>query len=276
MFQESLVLIKGGGDLASGVAMRLHRAGFPIVMTEVERPLAVRRSVAFAQAIFDGRTQVEEIQAVRSDVDGVPALLARGVIPVLVDPAAATIGHLHPQFVIDAIIAKQNSGTSITDAPTVIALGPGFTAGGDCHSVIETHRGHMLGRVIWDGSADADTGQPGEVPGFGVRGSRVLRAASTGHVHAAYPIGAQIAAGERIAKMIDVHDEAFSIDAPFDGVLRGIIHPTVRVTAGMKIGDLDPRIQPDNCFTVSDKALAIGGGVLEAILMRLRSNDHSG
>ncbi len=271
MFQASLVLIKGGGDLASGVAMRLHRVGFPVAITEVERPLAVRRGAAFAEAIFRGETQVEEIRAIRSDVDDIPVLLAQGVIPVLIDPHAASLAHLRPRFVIDAIMAKHNLGTAITDAPGVVALGPGFSAGIDCHAVIETNRGHTLGRVIWDGPADADTGQPGEVPGFGARGSRVLRASRVGHINAAYPIGAQIAAGARIATMTADHDEVFSIDAPFAGVLRGVIHPSVRVAAGMKIGDLDPRIQPANCFTVSDKALAIGGGVLEAVLMLLRS-----
>lgn len=269
MFHDTIVLIKGGGDLGSGVAMRMHRAGFSVVVTEIERPMMVRRSVSFGEAVFAGEIQVEEILARRCEIDDVPALLEERVIPVLVDPEATAVAHLRPQVVVDAIMAKRNVNTAITDAPMVIALGPGFTAGVDCHAVVETRRGHTLGRVIWSGPASADTGQPGEVPGFGERGSRVLRAPNDGFVHAHYAIGARIQEGERIATVSGENGDSGPVIAPFDGVLRGIVHPSVPVTAGMKIGDLDPRVEPRNCFLVSDKSLAIGGGVLEAVLMMM-------
>ena len=274
MFHDTIVLIKGGGALGSGVAMRLHRAGFSVVITEIERPLMVRRSVSFGEAVFAGEIQVEEILARRCEIDDVPSLLAERVIPVLVDPEATAVTHLRPQVMVDAIMAKRNLNTAISDAPMVIALGPGFTAGVDCHAVVETRRGHTLGRVIWSGPASADTGQPGEVPGFGERGSRVLRAPNDGFVHAHYPIGARIQEGARIATVTSEiaageQGECGAVIAPFPGVLRGIVHPSVPVTAGMKIGDLDPRVEPRNCFLVSDKSLAIGGGVLEAVLVMM-------
>jgi xanthine dehydrogenase accessory factor len=270
MFQNTIVLIKGGGDLGSGVAMRMHRVGFSVVVTEIERPMMVRRSVSFGEAVFAGKIQVEEIHASRCGIDDVHVLLEERVIPVLVDPEATAVARLRPQVVVDAIMAKRNVNTAITDAPMVIALGPGFTASADCHAVVETRRGHTLGRVIWSGPASADTGQPGEVPGFGERGSRVLRAPNDGFVHADYPIGARIEEGARIATVVGEEGEpGGAVIAPFDGVLRGIVHPSVPVTAGMKIGDLDPRVEPRNCFLVSDKSLAIGGGVLEAVLMMM-------
>jgi len=255
------ILIKGAGDLATGVALRLWRAGFPVVMTEVAAPLAVRRTVAFAQAVYDGRWVVEGVTAQRATVEQSPALLAAGIIPVLVDPAAACRAALQPAVIVDAIMAKQNTGTQRTDAPLVVALGPGFTAGDDCHAVIETQRGHYLGRVIWEGAAIPNTGAPGDLPGVGGKASRVLRAPAAGHVQPQFAIGDRVPAGAIIATI-----GAAEIRAPFAGVLRGLIHPAVAVPAGLKIGDLDPRADRNYCFTVSDKALAIGGGVIEAIL----------
>ncbi len=255
------ILIKGAGDLATGVALRLWRAGFPVVMTEVAAPLAVRRTVAFAQAVFDGRWAVEGVTAQRATAEQAPALLASGIIPVLVDPAAACRATLQPAAIVDAIMAKQNLGTQRTDAPLVVALGPGFTARDDCHAVIETQRGHYLGRVIWEGAAIPNTGAPGDLPGVGGKASRVLRAPAAGHVQPQFAIGDRVPAGAIIATI-----GAAEIRAPFAGVLRGLIHPAVAVPAGLKIGDLDPRADRDYCFTVSDKALAIGGGVIEAIL----------
>jgi len=261
-----LVLIRGAGDLASGVAIRLHRSGFPVVMTEIERPLAVRRTVAFAQAVFDGVCQVEEVTGRRCLMEEAPAVIARDEIAVVVDPHGETIRRLRPSVVVDAIMAKRNTGTTLQDAPLVVALGPGFTAGVDCHAVIETERGHNLGRVIWRGSAAPDTGEPGELPGIGRRASRVLRAPAAGRVIGRYVIGDRVAEGVELAVVQDETGAAHSILAPFAGVLRGLIHPSVRVHAGMKIGDLDPRADVSYCFTVSDKSLAIGGGALEAIL----------
>lgn len=261
-----LVLIRGAGDLASGVAIRLHRSGFPVVMTEIERPLAVRRTVAFAQAVFDGVCRVEEVTGRRCCIEEVAAVIAQDEIAIVVDPHGETIRRLQPPIVVDAIMAKRNTGTTLQDAPLVVALGPGFTAGADCHAVIETERGHNLGRVIWRGSAAPDTGEPGELPGIGRRASRVLRAPVVGHVIGRCAIGDRVAEGAELAVVQDETGAEHPILAPFAGVLRRLIHPSVRVHVGMKIGDLDPRADVSYCFTVSDKSLAIGGGALETIL----------
>lgn len=261
-----LVLIRGAGDLASGVAIRLHRSGFPVVMTEIEHPLAVRRTVAFAQAVFDGVCRVEEVTGRRCRMEEAWTVVTHHEIAVVVDPQGETLRRLRPPVVVDAIMAKRNMGTSLGDAPLVIALGPGFTAGIDCHAVIETERGHNLGRVLWRGSAAPDTGEPGELPGIGRRASRVLRAPAAGHVLGRCAIGDRVAEGAELAVLQGEQGESHPILAPFAGVLRGLIHPSVRVEAGMKIGDLDPRADVSYCFTVSDKSLAIGGGALEAIL----------
>jgi len=262
------VLIRGAGDLASGVAWRLHRCGFPVVMTEIERPLVVRRTVSFAEAAFAGQATVEGITAQRA-ADGAQArrLLAAGVIPLLIDPAAACRAELHPAVMVDAIMAKANTGTTLDDAPLVVALGPGFTAGIDCHAVIETNRGHDLGRVIWQGGAEPDTRTPGEVGGY--KGARVLRAPADGHVHSRAAIGDPVQEGAVIAQI-----DGAPIVAPFDGVLRGIVHPSVLVHTGMKIGDLDARAERRYCFTISEKSLAIAGGVLEAILTSRAQNSE--
>jgi xanthine dehydrogenase accessory factor len=267
-----LVVIRGAGDLASGIALRFHRASFPVLMTEVAAPLAVRRTVSFAQAVFDGVCRVEEVTGRRCEIAEAAAVIAAGEVAVIVDPAGETLRQLQPPVVVDAIMAKRNTGTRRADAPLVIALGPGFTAGADCHAVIETARGHNLGRVIWQGSAAPDTGEPGELPGVGRRGSRVLRAPVAGHVIGRGVIGDMIVEGAEIAVVRDAQGGEHAIVAPFAGVLRGLIHPSVTVPAGMKIGDLDPRADVAACFTVSDKSLAIGGGVLEAILMWLARN----
>jgi xanthine dehydrogenase accessory factor len=269
------ILIKGAGDLATGVALRLMRCGFPVILTELAQPLAVRRTVAFAQAVFDGTCQVEEITARRAAAGEAMALVEQGIAPVLVEPSAEELRTLAPAVLVDAILAKYNTGTQRHDAPLVIALGPGFVAGVDCHAVIETNRGHWLGRVIWQGAAEPNTGTPGVVAGRGVE--RVLRAPATGHVKAHVAIGDTVAEGDVIATLTppaNPGDEAggtavrpsVPLRAPFSGILRGMIHPSVVVTPGMKIGDLDARAHRAYCFTVSDKALAIGGGVLEVIL----------
>ncbi len=261
-----LVLIRGAGDLASGIALRLHRCGFPVVMTEIAQPLAVRRTVAFAQAVFDGACRVEEVAGRRCSIDEAIAVTAAGAVAVIVDPGGDAITALRPPVVVDAIMAKHNTGTRITDAPLVVALGPGFTAGVDCHAVVETNRGHDLGRVIWQGSAETDTGMPGELPGIGKRVSRVLRAPAAGHVIGRVAIGDRVAEGETVATIRAGDMDLAAIAAPFAGVVRGLIHPDVTVSSGMKIGDLDPRADAAYCYTTSDKSLAIGGGVIEAIL----------
>ncbi len=260
LFDQVPVIVRGGGDLASGVVYRLVKAGFPVLVIELERPLAIRRAVAFASAVFEGSVTVEDITARRIAHPGeIAGVQATGEVPVLVDPGGASIRALRPAVVVDARLAKRNLGTAPTDAPFVIGLGPGFTAGEDCHAVIETNRGHALGRVIWRGAAEPDTGAPSSVRGRTL--GRVLRAPCAGTVESLPAIGDTVRAGDVVA-MVGQQ----TVRAPFDGVLRGLIHPSVPVTAGLKIGDVDPRGVREHCFTISDKALAIGGGVLEAIL----------
>ncbi|MFN8378551.1 MAG: selenium-dependent molybdenum cofactor biosynthesis protein YqeB [Anaerolineae bacterium] len=258
-FSGARVVVRGGGDLASGIIARLHRAGFPVLVLELPAPLLVRRAVSFGDAVYEGVRVVEDITARLTDVASVEAVLAAGEVPVLVDPAGHSLRMLRPVVVVDARMEKRNPGTHLGDAPLVIALGPGFTAGVDCHVVIETNRGHYLGRALWAGSAEADTGEPGSI-GMKTQ-TRVLRAPADGHVHAHAQIGDVLPEGGLIADVAGVE-----IRAPFAGALRGLIHERVPVQAGMKVGDLDPRISPEHCFTISDKSLAIGGGVLEAVL----------
>jgi xanthine dehydrogenase accessory factor len=260
LFPHALILIRGAGDLASGVAYRLHQAGFPLVMTEVAQPLAVRRTVAFAQAIYDGEAVVEGILARRTeDVSAAQASLDAGEIAVWVDPEGEALRTLKPLVVVDAIMAKRNLGTRLDDAPLVVTLGPGFVAGVDCHAVIETQRGHRLGRVLWQGSAQPDTGIPGGIEGRSAE--RILRAPGAGYLVPHHQIGDLVQVGELIALVGDL-----PVLAPCAGIVRGLIHPSVPITPGLKIGDVDPRGDRDACFTISDKSLAVGGGVVEAIL----------
>lgn len=259
LFRNCPVLVRGGGDLASGVIYRLARTGFPVLVTELEQPLAIRRTVAYASAVFEEAIAVDGLTARRIvQADEAWPALRRGEVPVLVDPEVASLETFDPVVVVDARLAKVKLDTTITQAPLVIALGPGFSAGRDCHAVVETNRGHNLGRVIWEGFAEQDTGRPGNIAGR--TADRVLRAPAAGHVTAAAAIGDRVREGQEVGR---VGDQA--VCAPFDGVLRGMIHPSVPVLAGTKIGDVDPRGEPAYCFTISEKALAIGGGVLEAI-----------
>lgn len=259
-FSNILILIKGAGDLASGVAFRLHQAGFPIVMTELPQPLAVRRTVTFSEAIYAGEVSVEGVVARRAETHDEALVLARqGIIAVLVDPDAQAIWTLHPTVVVDAIMAKRDLGTHLDDAPLVIALGPGFTAGVDCHAVVETNRGHNLGRIYWQGSAEPNTSIPGSIGGY--TQDRVLRAPSAGTLRTVARIGDRVRRGQVLAR---VNGDA--VIAPLSGVLRGLLRDGMAVQPGMKIGDIDPRAKPEYCYTISDKSLAMGGGVLAAIL----------
>ena len=255
-----LILVKGAGDLATGTAVRLYRAGFQVVMTDIAQPTAVRRTVAFSQCIYDGQTTVEGITARKAENrDQVRDILAAGEIPVLVDPQAAILAQLPFMVVVDAILAKKNLGTTISDAPIVLALGPGFTAGTDCHGVIETKRGHDLGRLILEGSAIPNTGVPGDVGGY--TKERIIRAPAGGPFEPVAQIGQQVNLGDVVAKV-----NGIPVTAQLTGIVRGMLPAGIPVTAGMKSGDIDPRCQVRHCFTVSDKARAIGGGVLEGIL----------
>ena len=254
------VLIRGAGDLASGIALRLHRSGMEVAMTDIAAPTAIRRTVAFSQAIPEGECLVEDVKAVRcesaADAEG---LMAAGIIPVFVDPQCRIREELRPDALVDAILAKRNLGTTIQDAPVVIGVGPGFTAGVDCHAAVETMRGHTLGRVLYEGSPLPNTNIPGLIGGFA--GERVLRAPADGVFRSI----------RRIGDMVEQGDVAGYVgDAPMlcqiSGVLRGLLADGTPVHKGMKAGDVDPRGERSYCYQVSDKALAIGGGVLEAIL----------
>lgn len=254
------VLIKGAGDLASGIACRLHQCGFTIVMTDLSIPTAVRRTVAFSRAIYEQTAEIEGTTAeLCHDMTAVEATLHRGNIAVVIDPEAKIRQTWKPDVVVDAIISKRNLGTSIGDAPIVIAVGPGFTAGIDCHCVIETKRGHYLGRCIYQGSAIPNTGIPGNIGGYTTE--RILRAPCDGIFEPVVTIGTLVEEGE-ICGMVN----GVPMRSQIAGVVRGLLQRGVLVTKGMKSGDVDPRCAPEHCHTVSDKARAIGGGVLEAIL----------
>ncbi len=264
LFAADLVVLRGGGDLATGVAYRLHQAGFPLVVLELARPLVVRRRVALATAVLEGAIDVEGLAGRR--VDSWPealALAATGQIPVLVASSWPPEGYGDGQAkaLVDARMAKRNIDTHIDQAQLVIALGPGFSAGRDCHAVVETKRGHRLGRVIWQGPALPNTGRPGEIAGK--VSERVLRAPVAGTVSWQVAIGDFVKAGQALGQV-----GGQPLAAPFAGVVRGLIAPGSDVPAGYKIGDLDARADRQACFTISDKALAVGGGVLEAILAR--------
>ena len=253
------IIIRGGGDIASGIALRLYRSGMDIVICEVPSPTSIRRTVCFSEAIRLGETTIEGITARRTELEEIPELLEQGIIPVLTDPDARCVPLLEPDAVVDAILAKRNLGTTLDMAPVVIAAGPGFTAGIDCDAVVETMRGHYLGRVIYDGAALPNTAVPGLIGGYA--GERVLRAPTDGIFQGALEIGCQAAAGE-VAGTVN----GAPMRCTIGGTLRGLLADGVPVTAGMKCGDVDPRCEPDHCRYVSDKALAVGGGVLEAIL----------
>jgi xanthine dehydrogenase accessory factor len=256
-----LVVIKGAGDLASGVAVRLRRAGIHLIMTEIPNPTAIRRTVSFCRAVWEGEAVVEDQRArLAKDVREAIAITEEGYIAVLVDPQTACLTHLSPDALVDATLAKRNLNTHIGDAPVVIALGPGFTAGTDCHAVVETMRGHDLGRVITQGSAQPNTGIPGNIGGYAEE--RILRAPCDGVWQTNLTIGMHVSAGEPVATV-----DGQLVCSVLSGTLRGLLPDGTPVRKGMKSGDVDPRDKPEYCFTVSDKARAIGGGVLEALLM---------
>lgn len=257
---DTLVLIKGAGDLASGVAHRLYRCGFVPVMTELPEPLVIRRTVAFAEAVYSREMTVEGVRAVLAKTpEEALELRDQGVIPVIADAAGEAVRTLRPMVLVDAIIAKRNTGTRLSDAPVVIALGPGFYAGGDTHAVVETQRGHHLGRVIWEGAAIPNTGEPGDVQGYSHE--RLLRAPADGTFTACRSIGDEVVAGEIVG-----HVDNRPVQSRINGMLRGLIKDGIKVTGGLKIGDVDPRLEREYCYTISDKARAVAGGVLEAML----------
>ena len=255
-----MVVIQGGGDLASGVAHKLFRCGIPVLVLEIAHPLCVRRTVSFAQAVLDKETEIEGTKGILAQGPGdIGRILAENGIPVYVADLTDAIELFHPKTVINATLAKKNTGMTRTLAPLTIALGPGFIAGKDVDIVVETQRGHYLGRLIYDGPAAANTGIPGVVNGYGVE--RVLRAPCDGIITHVHDIGALVKQDEIICHVADI-----PVKAPFDGVVRGLIMNNRHVPEGIKIGDVDPRGDKNYCYTFSDKARAIGGAVLEAIL----------
>jgi xanthine dehydrogenase accessory factor len=257
----SLILIRGGGDLATGVAIRLLRSGLRVVITELSQPLAVRRTVSFAEAVYSGEISVEGLTARRVDAPAdslrILSILGKQQIPVLVDPGCISAKILHPAVIVDGRMTKRPPETIGYSPSLYIGLGPGFEAGENCQAVIETRRGHTLGRVFWQGGPDPDTGQPDGDQ------LRVLRAPADGELETRLNIGDHIDAGQLIAEIA-----GGKVTASLTGILRGLLHPGLTVTRGLKIGDIDPRDDPHLCQLVSDKALSIGGGVLEAILSR--------
>lgn len=259
---NNLILLRGGGDLASGVALRLHHAGFRIVIAELPRPLAVRRLVAFSEAVYEGQIRVEDVTARFVREDQIQATLEARAIPVLVDPEANILLRFAFHAVVDARLLKTPAQPLPRLVPLHIGLGPGFHAGQNCDAVIETRRGHTLGRVYWEGTTAPDSGQPEGDP------RRVLRAASAGTLIAHAEIGDHLQEGQLVAEIADTHTRT-QVHSPFKGVLRGLLRNGMEVTRGLKLGDVDARDDPDLCRLVSDKALAVGGGVLEAIMTHL-------
>ncbi len=255
------ILIRGSGEIASAIGHRLWRCGFSrIVMTETHAPLAVRRMVSFSEAVFNGKATVESVEAILAGAAGdVTRIWKDSRIAVIVDPDCAILHEIQPDTLIDAVLAKRNTGTKIDDARLVIALGPGFKAGDDCHCLIETDRGHDLGRIIISGPTSPNTGKPGDI--MGQTHNRVLRAPLDGVLETFFEIGDQIEKGSLVASINNI-----PIEAQISGILRGILRSGSQVVRHAKIGDIDPRSQRPHCFTISDKARTISGSVLEAIM----------
>lgn len=265
-----LVLIRGGGDMATGIALRLFRAGFQIVMTELAQPTAIRRTVCFSEAVRLGETQVEGITArLAKTPRQAEELTKQGGIALLVDEEGTCLSHLHPMAVVDARLAKRNIDTKITQAPVVIGVGPGFTAGVDCHAAVETQRGHYLGRVLYSGSPAANTGVPGNIGGYTTQ--RVIRAPAEGRLTRTLEIGTAVTAGQAVGYVGEL-----AMTCEIDGILRGILPSGTSVIRGMKSGDVDPRGVVEHCYSASDKAMAVAGGVLEALLACSGGLTHGG
>ncbi len=260
------ILIKGAGDLATGVAYELFARGHQIIMTEIEEPLTVRRQVAFSRAVYKGSTVVEGVTAeLAQPVKAAQDILIQGKIAVMVDPEARVADEFQPDVIVDAIMAKKNTGTKMTDAPFVISLGPGFTAGKDCHAVIETKRGDSLGRPIYEGQAIPNTGVPGLIGGYAIE--RLIRASADGTMEPVKHIGDEVRKGELLA-----HTGDEPVFAQIDGIIRGMLQSGVKVKKGLKIGDVDPRSDPALVHKISDKARKIGMGVCEAIAYLCRKD----
>ena len=264
---KDLIIVRGGGDLATGTIYKLYKCGFPVLILEVENPSSIRRNVAFCEAVYQGTQTVEDITCYKAgSLQQVQQYLSEGKLTVLVDPAGESIPKLKPLAVIDGILAKKNLGTNRKMAPITAALGPGFTAGEDVDAVIETKRGHNLGRILWEGNAAPNTGIPGIIGGYGKE--RVIHSPAQGILRNVKNITDIVAKGDVIA-VVETADGDVPVEATLDGILRGLIRDGYPVNVGFKMADIDPRADEyRNCFTISDKARCIAGGVLEAILQR--------
>ena len=264
---QNLIIVRGGGDLATGTIYKLKKSGFPVLILETATPSAIRRNVSFCEAVYQGSQTVEDMVCYKADtLLQAKQFLEEGKLTVLVDPGAEAISRLQPLAVVDAILAKKNLGTNRSMAPITVALGPGFTAGVDVDAVIETQRGHHLGRVLWQGTAAPNTGIPGIIGGFGKE--RVIHSPAGGILRNVMHITDRVTKGQVIA-LVETENGTVPVEATLDGILRGLIRDGYPVKPGFKMADIDPRIdQLDNCFTISDKARCIAGGVLEAILQR--------
>ena len=268
MKRDSLMIVRGGGDLATGTIHRLWSAGLRVLVLETEHPAAIRRQVSLCEAVYEGETTVEGLRAVCiSKQEEAEAVWAQNAVPVLIDPKGESIHTLKPDVVVDAILAKKNLGTTREMAPLTIALGPGFKAGQDVDVVVETKRGHKLGRIIREGSAMPNTGVPGIIAGYGKE--RVVHAPADGTLHILHDIGDSVEKGEPLGLIGEV-----KVPSPLSGLLRGILPDGFAVTKGLKMADVDPRLSEyANCFTISDKARCIGGGVLEGLLSLMREGE---
>ena len=264
---KDLIIVRGGGDLATGTICKLKKCGFPVLILEAEAPSAIRRNVAFCEAVYQGSQTVEDMTChLAESPEQAERFLQEGKLTVLVDPKGASIPILEPLAVVDAILAKKNLGTHRAMAPITVALGPGFVAGQDVDAVIETKRGHDLGRVLWSGSAAANTGIPGIIDGYGRE--RVIHSPAKGILRNVKHITDRVSRGEIIA-VVETAEGTVPVEATLDGILRGLIRDGYPVDVGFKMADIDPRAEEyENCFRISDKARCIAGGVLEAILQR--------
>ena len=265
MKEEKLIIVRGAGDISTGTIHRLVKAGFPVLALETDRPSAIRRRVAFSEAVYDGIAQVEDVTAVRIEkTEEVFPVLAEGKVPLLIDPEGKSIAELCPAVVVDAILAKKNLGTKKEMADLTIALGPGFSAGEDVHYVIETMRGHDLGRIISFGRAQENTGIPGLIGGYGAE--RVIHSPCAGIFHLKRDIGSLVEKGEVLGIILSSSGEETPVRSKIPGVVRGVIRNEYRVPKGFKLADVDPRPgERKNCYTISDKARCIAGSVLELI-----------
>ncbi len=263
--KKQLIIVRGGGDIATGTIHRLHRCGYPVMVLETGYPSAIRRQVAFSEAVYDGTSQVEGTVCVRvKDFGEAKKVLKEGDVPLMVDPDCQVLKEVRPWALVDAILAKKNLGTNRQMADKTIALGPGFYAGRDVDLVVETMRGHNLGRLIGNGEAQANTGVPGVIAGYGKE--RVIHSPAGGILLDKVHIGDKVKKGQNIAVIVTGQGEV-AVEATLDGLVRGLIRPGYPVTKGLKIADIDPRESEfENCFTISDKARCIAGSVLEGLL----------